>query len=389
LIKYLKNYYRFNFIIPLKKLIHVVQKSYTSVFQVNLSNLNNQITKWHNEVPNIKPYYAVKSLPHESILKHLAISNVNFDCASKGEIESVLKYSGPQNIIYANPSKSNEDISYANSKNVDHMVVDSLEEIKKMDLINPNLKKIIRIKSVETNSDIKFNSKFGASPEEVFQMIDYLHLNNNKSFEGFSFHVGSKCKSEESYFLTIKNITDNYYNYCVKKNMPIKVIDIGGGFSYHNNLDILYKTLQPFYNNFYTNNVKLIAEPGRYFAEPSIDLYCKVISIKKRDFLGKPIYHITINDSVYSTFNGKLYDGQEYTPIPLYSQNQYNVTTEWVDCVIFGQTCDSLDVICEKIKLPLPKLNDVFKFQNMGAYSLASCYGKFNGFQEPKEMELE
>jgi diaminopimelate decarboxylase len=72
-------------------------------------------------------------------------------------------------------------------------------------------------------------------------------------------------------------------------------------------------------------------------------------------------------------------------PIPLWESNE----SEWVDCVIFGQSCDSLDVICPKIKLPLPKVNHVFKFQNMGAYTLAACYGRFNGFEEPKEINLE
>lgn len=353
-----------------------MQKSYTSVYQINYSNLKNQITKWHNEVPRIKPYYAVKSLPHENIIEHLAKENINFDCASKGEINSVLKYTQPKNIIYANPSKSVDDIKSANSNNIDLMVVDSIEEIEKMDSVNPNIKKIIRVQSVELNSDIKFNSKFGATPDEVITMLQLL--SKNKTFEGFSFHVGSKCKSEEAYYLTIKNIMDNYNHICMKNNMPIKLIDIGGGFSSYTNLSILNKILSPFYENF-----KLIAEPGRYFAEPLIDLYAKVTCVKKRFINNKPIYHITINDSVYSTFNGKLYDGQQYTPIPLYESN------EWVDCVIFGQTCDSLDVICEHIKLPLPKVDSVFKFQNMGAYSLAACYGKFNGFNPPKKIELE
>ena len=116
--------------------------------------MKNQITKWHNEVPNIKPYYAVKSLPLENIIKHLASSTVNFDCASSSEIASVLKFSNPQNIVFANPSKSLDDIKYANDRNVNVMVVDSIEEIIKMDSVNPNLNKIIRIKSVEDDSDI-------------------------------------------------------------------------------------------------------------------------------------------------------------------------------------------------------------------------------------------
>jgi hypothetical protein len=126
-------------------------------------------------------------------------------------------------------------------------------------------------------------------------------------------------------------------------------------------------------------------ENKSYFAEPLIDLYTKVTCVKKRFINNKPIYHITINDSVYSTFNGKLFDGQQYMPIPLWESNE----SDWVDCVIFGQSCDSLDVICPKIKLPLPKVNHVFKFQNMGAYTLAACYGRFNGFEQPNEIFLE
>jgi ornithine decarboxylase len=267
---------------------------------------------------------------------------------------------------------------YANDKNVNWLVVDSVEEIQKMNFINPNLKKIIRVKAVENDSDIKFNSKFGASDGEVYKMLDLI---SNDTFEGFSFHVGSKCKNMESYYLTIKNIMDNYFNYCIKHQMPIKLIDIGGGFSYDSNLKTLNTALEPFYNTFEENKIKLISEPGRYFSANSIDLYCKVIAVKRKE----NCYHITINDSVYSTFNGKLFDGQQYMPIPLWESNE----SEWVDCVIFGQSCDSLDVICPKIKLPLPKVNHVFKFQNMGAYTLAACYGRFNGFEEPKEINLE
>jgi len=363
-----KNYFPYNLYISLKNLLFAVKKSYTSLFQVNITNLNNQIKKWHNEVPSIKPYYAVKSLPYPSILKHLAHSDVNFDCASSGEIKSVLKYSFPQNIVYANPNKSKDDIIYASNKKVDCMVVDSIEEIKKMDCINPNLKKIIRIKSYEKDSDIKFNSKFGASNEEVFQMLNYLK-NNKKTFEGFSFHVGSMCKNIEAYPLTIKTIMDNYYNFCENNKMPIKTIDIGGGFTHDMDLRPL--------NKLPVNNIKFIAEPGRFFSQTAIDLYCKVISVKKRN----NCYHITINDSVYSTFNGKIYDGQKFKPIPMYNND------EMVDCVIFGQSCDSIDVIVQQCRLPLPKLDDVIKFEAVGAYSLSNCEGRFNGFQRTKELK--
>jgi len=41
--------------------------------------------------------------------------------------------------------------------------------------------------------------------------------------------------------------------------------------------------------------------------------------------------------------------------------------------MVFGQTCDSLDLICENVMLPYPTIGDQLLFKNCGAYSLASC----------------
>ena len=358
----------------MKKLIDSVRKSYTSLYQINYSNLKNQVTKWHNELPNIKPYYAVKSLPLENILKHLASSNVNFDCASRGEIQSVLKFSNPQNIIYANPSKSLYDITYSNNNNVNLMVVDSEEEIKKMDSIDPKIKKVIRIKAVELNSDIKFNSKFGATDEEVFKMLSLLKKNN--TFEGFSFHVGSKCKNEESYYLTIKNILDNYQNYCIKNNVPIKMIDIGGGFSSHTNLTILDKILTPFYKNFKDNNIKLIAEPGRYFAEKTHILVLNIIGkkiIKNEDNEKIIIYYL--NDGIYGSFNCIYFDHSKPTISPFNERDG----VQYKSC-LFGPTCDSIDLIADNIMLPELAIGEWVYVENFGAYTIAAS-SNFNGFK--------
>jgi len=71
-----------------------------------------------------------------------------------------------------------------------------------------------------------------------------------------------------------------------------------------------------------------------------------------------------------------LFDHQVFEPKALYSSD----SDELVRCVIFGQTCDSIDIIVEDIMLPYPKLNDILLFQHMGAYSLTSAEGRFNGF---------
>ena len=46
---------------------------------------------------------------------------------------------------------------------------------------------------------------------------------------GFSFHVGSGCKSVDSYYTAIKTCRDAY-DIALKYDMNITIIDIGGGF---------------------------------------------------------------------------------------------------------------------------------------------------------------
>ena len=117
------------------------------------------------------------------------------------------------------------------------------------------------------------------------------------------------------------------------------------------------------------NEIRLIAEPGRLISAPSLDVIVKVIAVNKKN----DMYNITINDSIYHSFQGKMYDFQKFTPMPLYKG--INVV-----CNIFGQTCESLDIICKNVNMPIPKIGDYILFTNMGAYSLASSNGKFTGF---------
>lgn len=50
---------------------------------------------------------------------------------------------------------------------------------------------------------------------------------------------------------------------------------------------------------------------------------------------------------------------------------------------IWGPTCDNMDVVLKKIRLPQLKIGDWIVFENMGAYTISiAC--EFNGFKCPK-----
>lgn len=97
------------------------------------------------------------------------------------------------------------------------------------------------------------------------------------------------------------------------------------------------------------------------------------------------VYIITINDSVSGSFNGIYFDHLKPSPIFLDTHGNETIKqTSFGHTVrIVGQTCDSLDVICENLVLnEIPTESHVIKWENMGSYTLASSAGKFNGFTD-------
>lgn len=355
-----------------------ISNRYRSQIVRNLNNVNLILSIWKKSLPYIKPFYAIKSCPDVKLLELCNHYNFGFDFASMNELKLVEHMDAET--IYANPTKSIVDIEYATSKGQNLFVVDSLEELQKIQSINEDAKYIVRVQSNELFSSIKFNSKFGISIDEFTKIIEYM-AHNSLHFEGFSYHVGSKCSNMKAHSDTIQSIVHNFLPISMHYGLEPKIIDIGGGFENSMQLMELDIELKKCMASIENNNISLISEPGRLFSNEAYDLYVDIIAIRERVVNNIKTLYITVNDSIYHTFQGKIYDGQNYEPIPLYDN------PELIRCIIFGQTCDSIDVICDNKILPYPKLGDKLLFKNIGSYSLASCTGNFNGFSYGKIVD--
>ena len=102
----------------------------------------------------------------------------------------------------------------------------------------------------------------------------------------------------------------------------------------------------------------------------------RIIGKARRD--GKPCFYI--NDSVYHTFSGIVFDHCQY-----HLQAWRKGKTEI--CAVFGQTCDGLDTISLSEVLPDLEMDDWVYAKNIGAYSSASATG-FNGFPPAKVVHV-
>jgi len=152
-----------------------------------------QYTRWVQNLPGIRPFYAVKCNPDRVLMRSLAELGAGFDCASAAEIDAALKAGvGPDSIIFANPVKSAESLRHAARRGVRLMTFDNADELDKIAQNHPDAELVLRILADDSHSLMRFGSKFGAPfdmVESLFRRAKQLNLN----VVGIAFHIGSGC----------------------------------------------------------------------------------------------------------------------------------------------------------------------------------------------------
>lgn len=343
-----------------------------SFYVYDLPMLRQRIAQWNAKLPYVQPFYAMKCNPDRNIMSTLSSHRVGFDCASQREIEIALNSTQSNMIIFANPCKHPTDISFADYKGVPLTTFDSKSEIDK--LKNSNMSGLIRIKINNPDARVQLGTKYGVElhTDECRQVLEYAKQ-QKLNVSGVSFHVGSVSNNPMIYE---QAVLDSCRVFKMMRDigfMP-NVLDIGGGFT-SSNFDVvssalmccLRKHLHAF------EGVRVIAEPGRYFAEDVATFFTPVIG--KRERLDVKEYWIT--DGLYGSFNCMLYDKQ-LPEIDLLYENQPE-SSKLYESKLFGQTCDSFDELkYKKLLLPDLKVGDWLMFPKFGAYTIAGATD-FNG----------
>ena len=346
---------------------------------IELSKIKEQYDIWTFLMPDIKPYFAIKSNPDMKIIKLLAELGCNFDCASKNEIDLILNIiNEPNRIIFANPCKVPSHIKYAKCNNIKLMTFDCIEELEKIKDLYNDAELVLRIAVDEAKSKCKFNSKFGCKIDDITQIFEKIQRLNMK-LVGLSFHVGSNCESPLSFYNAIMDCKFAY-TIATKYGIKISIIDIGGGFpgidsniSFKDIAEFIKKAQNEFFYKEIENGlIKFIAEPGRFFTESSHTLVVNVIAKKKE----KNIIKYYLNDGVYGSFNCIHYDHK----LPkLISLKENFINEECKLSTFFGPTCDSMDVIYKDIYFYELNIGDWLYIKNFGSYT-TSPSSSFNGF---------
>lgn len=159
------------------------------------------------------------------------------------------------------------------------------------------------------------------------------------------------------------------------------LLDIGGGFQ-DSNFESIASSVHKALREEIPPHVRVIAEPGRYYARSVYTLACKVISRRRQigDTRRTGPDMLYQNDGVYGSFMNVIMEKEVMRPSLITSSSLSHLRGETVQrqqgehrYSIWGPTCDGLDCVVRDTAFESEvKVGDWLKYKNMGGKHLST-----------------
>jgi ornithine decarboxylase len=360
---------------------HLVSRYGSPLFIIDAERVRQQYRRLAAALPGVDLHYALKPLPHASVINTLNAEGAFFDLATNGEVELVRRLKvEPNRCIHTHPIKRDSDIRTALSFGVSRFVVDNPDELRKFVKFRARTSLLIRVSFRSPGAVVDLSRKFGCDPEMVGELLK-LAAELRIKVDGLSFHVGSQA-ADPAMIVHAIEVCRGLLQNALQFGHEANLLDIGGGYP----VDYLHRSLPieefcaPIRAALQTlpRSVRVIAEPGRYISAPAAVAVSSVMGRALRD--GQWWYYL--DDGLYGSYSGQMYDHARY-PVEALAADGPTFPS-----VLAGPTCDSIDVIKEQLDLPKLDIGDLLVGRVMGAYTWASA-SEFNFFPRATVLGLD
>ena len=380
----------------------------SSFFMFDLSSLEHQHQRFTSFLPRVTPYYAIKCNPDPMLVKTLYSLGCGLDCASKGELEEALDevHADPDRIIFANPCKLPEHIRFMKEIGVKRSTFDCEAELIKMKELYPDSELVLRLATNDSKSRMPLSVVYGARREywePLVKKCQELGLN----LIGVSFHIGSGSSEPSNFYDALKDAAE-VFEIAERYGFSPYFLDIGGGFPgiTEDKNSLCFEEfagqvnigLDEFFSS--RKDLKIIAEPGRYFANGSMYSFLKVVSrkvfegsttptfvetlVRKYGIINednnckKEMYDYYVNESTNIFFTILLMEHNAFAYVHLLRDHKGE---EKHRSNIYGFSSAENELLVGEVMLPKLEVGEEIYFKNVGAYSNSVGVGTYrNGY---------
>ena len=332
-----------------------------------------QYRKLKKALPGVDLHYALKPMPHPSVVSTIVAEGGFLDLATTGEVQLVERMGiAADRCIHTHPIKREQDIVNATKFGVRTFVADNPDEVRKFARHTHKAELLLRVSFRSPGAVCDLSRKFGCDPEDLLALAR-VAAEVGIDVRGLSFHVGSQAADSAKHVEALHACAKLIAAARKEKLGTFDTLDIGGGFpiDYAQPAQEIGRFCAPIRSALakLPKRVHVIAEPGRFIVGPSAIGVASVMGRARRE--GHWWYYL--DDGLYGSYSGQMFDHARYPVEPLRD------SPERLPSVLAGPTCDSIDVIAENLMLPELKAGDLIVGRAMGAYTWASA-SEFNFF---------
>ena len=356
---------------------------------IDLEVVRDNYQAFAKALPDTRVFYAVKANPDPQILKLLAELGSSFDAASVAEIEMVLAAgAAADRISFGNTIKKERDVARAFAFGVRLFAVDCEAEVEKIARAAPGAKVFCRILCDGNGAEWPLSRKFGCVPAMAPRVLEHAHKLGLVA-HGLSFHVGSQQNNVKAWDKALKSAAAVFKD-MAERGITLSMVNLGGGFPARYVKEVpavklygnaIFRALRKHFGN---RIPETIIEPGRGLVGDAGVIEAEVVLISKKSDDDKVRWvYLDIGK-----FGGLAETMDEAIRYPIRTTKDRD---EMAPCVIAGPTCDSVDVLYEKVPYLLPvslEIGDKVLIEATGAYTTTYSSVAFNGFPPLKSYAI-
>ena len=340
----------------------------------------------------IKLHYAMKANPMPAVVGLMAGLVDGIDVASAGELKVALDAGAdPAEISFAGPGKREIELRQAVASRV-LINIESLREARLLAGISQQLGLPARV-AVRVNPDFELKGsgmKMGGGPKqfgidvELMPEMMALITAGGLAFEGFHLFAGSQnlwpesiCEAQQKSYALALSLAEG----CA---LPVRFLNLGGGFGIPYFPGEQRLDMAPIAANLAELTERasrelplasLVIELGRYFVGET-GLY--VTRIVDRKVSRGQVYLVTdggLNHHLSASGNFGQVVRKNY---PVTIGNRADAAEREVVSVV-GPLCTPLDLLADRMKLPLADVGDLVVVYQSGAYGASASPQAFLG----------
>jgi len=312
--------------------------------------------------------YASKAFPATAALRIFAEEGLSVDCASGGELHLALKGGfDPERVYLHGNNKSEAELEYAVSVGVGHIIVDSFDEIDRLERIGGGASQriLLRVapgiepqthKAIRTGQE---DSKFGIPMRDVERALERIGR-SSLQLRGLHAHIGSQVFDLDVY----ESVAD-----VLRQIGDYPLLNLGGGFAIAYTREDRPPPAAEYAEAMLAHapdDVTVLCEPGRSLVgNAGISLYT-VGTVK--EIPGVRTY-VAVDGGMADNIRPMLYGA-------VYEADVADRFGDSTPCRIVGMHCESGDVLISEGALEHPRPGDVLAIPATGAYghAMASNY---------------